>query len=130
MKSNRRTRRDAKQLFRLCLSDGLLDANRVRDVVRRISQSGYRERLGVLWLFRRLVALYTARHTASVQSAVPLHPDLQADVEARLSKLYGPGLSISFAHDRGLLGGMRIKVANDVYDGSVRGRLNALNARF
>jgi F0F1-type ATP synthase delta subunit len=29
-----------------------------------------------------------------------------------------------------LLGGMRIKVGSDVYDGSVQGRLNALKESF
>jgi len=57
---------------------------------------------------------------------MPLPPDLQADVQAGLARAHGPGLHISFAHRPTLIGGMRIQVGCDVYDGSVRGRLAAL----
>lgn len=130
MKRAQQARRDAKQLFRLCLTHGLLDEDRVREVVQRVSQTKYRNRLGVLAQFRRLVRLDCARHTATVESAMPLPPDIQAEVQAGLSRLYGPGLTISFTDSPALIGGMRVKVGSDLYDGSVQSRLAALEARF
>jgi F-type H+-transporting ATPase subunit delta len=55
---------------------------------------------------------------------------MQASVQAEISRVYGPGLTISFTHSPALIGGMRIKVGSDVYDGSVQARLAALEARF
>jgi F-type H+-transporting ATPase subunit delta len=55
---------------------------------------------------------------------------LSASIQARLAGAYGPGLSISFAQNPALLGGMRISVGSDVYDGSVQGRLAALEQSF
>ena len=78
----RQAKRDAKQLFRLCLVDGLLDEDRMRQVVERVSESRNRNRLGVLAQFRRLVKLDRARHTATVESATPLPPAMQASVQA------------------------------------------------
>jgi F-type H+-transporting ATPase subunit delta len=130
MVTTRQTKRDAKKLFRLCLTDGMLDPQRTRDVVKLVGESRYRRRLSVLWVFRRLVALYTARHTATVKSALPLAKDLIDEIQSGLSRQYGPGLAFSFTQDRGLLGGMRIKVSSDVYDGSVRARLHAVEERF
>ena len=130
MKRAQQAKRDAKQLFRLCLTNGLLDEDRVRQVVERVSQTKNRNRFNVLAQFRRLVKLDSARHTATVESAVPLPPDMQAGVQAGLSRLYGPGLAISFASSPALIGGMRIKVGSDLYDGSVRSRLAAVEARF
>jgi F0F1-type ATP synthase delta subunit len=39
-------------------------------------------------------------------------------------------VSTSFADTPALIGGMRVKVGSDVYDGSVRGALLALEERF
>jgi F-type H+-transporting ATPase subunit delta len=130
MKSTKKARRDAKQLFRLCLANGLLDEGRVRQVVQRVSETRYRNRFNVLSEFRRLVELDCTRHAAVVESATPLPPGMQASIQAGLARLYGPGLNTSFTPSPALIGGMRIKVASDVYDGSVQARLAALEARF
>jgi F-type H+-transporting ATPase subunit delta len=59
-----------------------------------------------------------------------LPADLQADVRDSLARIYGPGLNLSFAQNPALLGGLRIKVGSDVYDGSVQARLTALEQSF
>jgi F-type H+-transporting ATPase subunit delta len=122
--------RDAKRLFRLCLVNGLLDEARASQVVRRIGETRNRNRFKVLARFQRLVRLERTRHTATVESATPLPPGMQASLQEGLTRVYGPGLNTSFVHSPALIGGMRIKVANDVYDGSVQARLAALEERF
>jgi len=130
MKTTRQAKREAKRLFRFCLVSGLLDEARTRQVVQRIIDGKRRGGLALLSHFRRLVKLDHARHTAQVESAMPLPEDLRASVQAGLARTYGPGISASFAHNPGLIGGMRIKVGSDVYDGSVRARLAALERNF
>jgi len=130
MKTTKQTKREAKRLFRFCLVDGLLDAARTRQVVQKIIDAERRGRLAVLSHFQRLVRLDLARHTAQVESAMPLPEDLRASVQAGLARTYGPGISASFAHNPELIGGMRIKVGSDVYDGSIRARLAALERGF
>jgi F-type H+-transporting ATPase subunit delta len=130
MKATKKVRRDAKRLYRVCLVDGLLDPDRARRVVQRVSEAGHRNRLAVLSYFRRLVKLDQDRHAALVQSALPLPPDLRATIQGGLTTVYGPGLSTTFVEDPGLIGGVRIAVASDVYDGSVRGALASLESEF
>jgi len=130
MKTNRQTKREAKRLFRFCLVNGLLDEARTRQVVQGIMDAKRRGGLALLSHFQRLVKLDLARRTAQVESAMPLPEDLRASVQAGLARTYGPGISASFAHNPGLIGGMRIKVGSDVYDGSVRARLAALEKGF
>ena len=130
MKTNKQAAREAKQLFRLCVSNGLLDEGRVRQVVERVIRSQYRGYLAVLAHFRRLVKLDQERHTAEVESATPLPADLRASVQAGLEKLYGPGVDIQFAIRPSLIGGIRVKVGSDVYDGSVESELAALERSF
>ena len=130
MKTTKRLESDAKHLYRLCLVDGSLDEDRVRQVVRRVLESRQRGSFALLSHFRRLVKLDCARHTATVESATPLSTDLQTSVSSDLERVYGPKLSISFADNPALIGGMRIKVGSDVYDSSVKARLAALERAF
>ena len=130
MKTNKQAAREAKQLFRLCVLNGLLDEGRVRYVVERVIQSHYRGYLLVLSHFRRLVKLDQERHTAEVESATTLPEDLRTSVQAGLEKLYGPRIDIHFAIRPSLIGGIRVKVGSDVYDGSVESELAALERSF
>jgi F-type H+-transporting ATPase subunit delta len=130
MQSNRRVKRAARQLFRLCLRDGVLDAARVRLVAERLSTSRRRGALPVLTSFQRLVRLETGRHTAVVESATPLADSVRAQIADGLARTYGHDLETAFRDNPTLIAGVRIKVASDVYDGSVRARLNALEARL
>jgi F-type H+-transporting ATPase subunit delta len=50
----------------------------------------------------------------------------QEQVKSVLTKRYGPGLQFQFAQNPALIGGMRIKVGSDVFDGSIQGRLAQL----
>ncbi len=130
MKIKKQTKREAKQLFRLCRVNGLLDEGRVRRVVEQIVAAGRRDCPAILSHLGRLVKLDLARHTATIESATPLPADLQAAVEDGLMRRYGPGLTTAFAHRPALIGGMRIQVGSDVYDGSVRAGLAALEKSF
>jgi F-type H+-transporting ATPase subunit delta len=130
MKVTRKTRRSARQLFRLCLVDGRLDEGRVRQVARRIGESKRRGAIPVLSGFQRMVRLDRDQRRASVESATTLTDDVREDVRAGLARIYGPGLETSFAENQGLIGGMRIRVGSDVYDGSVRAKLAAIEARL
>jgi len=86
--------------------------------------------LNTLSYFLRLVKLDAARHTARIETAAPLPPELQARVTAALTKQYGAGLTASFTEQPALIGGMRIQVGSDVYDGSVKERLAVLAQSF
>jgi F-type H+-transporting ATPase subunit delta len=130
MKSTRRTRRAARQLFRLCVVDGRLDEERVRRVARRIAESRRRGGVAVLSDLQRLVRLDRERHTAVVESATSLSDDVREDVKTGLARIYGTELETSFEHNPALIGGMRIRVGSDVYDGSVRSKLEALETRL
>jgi F-type H+-transporting ATPase subunit delta len=130
MKTTRQIKREAKRLFRFCLVNGLLDEARTRQIVQRIIDAKRRGGLALLSHFQRLVKLDSARHTAKVESAMPLPEDLRVSVQTGLARIYGPEISASFAHNPELIGGMRIQVGSDVYDGSLRARLAVLEENF
>ena len=130
MKVSKQARRDAKELFRSSVVNGVLDENRVRQVVSKVIQAKPRGFVEILSHFQRLVKLEVERRSAKVESAMPLPPEIQADVTSKLGKIYGQGLNILFVQNPALLGGLRIKVGSDVYDGSVQARLEQLAESF
>ena len=130
MKISKQERREAKELFRSTFANNLMDEARVRKAVDALLNQKPRGFVGILAHLQRLVKLELDRRTAKVESATALSPQDQSTVQANLTKRYGHGLNISFVHNPALLGGMRIKVGSDVYDGSVQGRLNALKESF
>jgi F-type H+-transporting ATPase subunit delta len=130
MKISKQSRRDARQIFRACLAGETLDENRARQAVAAVVQQKPRGYMAVLTHFQRLVRLEIARRTARIESATPLAPQTQAQVQGDLTRRYGPGLTFTFAQNPALIGGVRIQVGGDVYNGSVQGRLAALRESF
>ena len=130
MKITKQARRDAKQLFQTCRVGGRLDEPRVRQVVGAVIAQKPRGYVGILSHLQRLVKLELDRRTARVESAVPAGAALVAAVTAHLAQRYGAGLDVGFAVNPALLGGLRVQVGSDVFDGSVRARLQALEESF
>lgn len=130
MKVSKQARRDAKQLFRCCQVDGQLDAGKVRQTVGLLIEKKPRGYLGILHHLQRLVKLDEASRTARVESAVALTDAQQQDVRASLTRLKGGEVSVEFAENAGLIGGMRVKIGDDVFDGSVQARLAGLENQF
>lgn len=130
MKISKQSRRDAKQLFRACLVNGQMDEGRVRQTVSLVIAKKPRSYVATLSQFQRLVKLDLARRTARIESAVELSADAQSSVRANLARKYGANLELGFAVRPDLIGGLRVQVGSDVYDGSVQARLNNLEATF
>ena len=130
MKISKQSRRDAKQLFRACLVNGQMDEGRVRQTVSLVIAKKPRAYVATLSQFQRLVKLDLARRTARIESAVELSADAQSGVRANLVRKYGSNLELGFAVRPDLIGGLRVQVGSDVYDGSVQARLNNLEATF
>ncbi len=130
MKTNRQAQREAKRLFRVCVVNNSLDEGRVRQVVEQVITAGRPGGLKILSRFQRLVRLKREAHSAKVESSTPLPGDVRAQIESELARMYGGGLLMSYTDNPALVGGVRITVGSDVYDGSIKGRLTALSERF
>ena len=128
MKTKKRVKQGARELFRACLVDGELNDSRARQVAGRLAGSHRRGALALLSAFERLIRLQLDRRTAIIESATPLGEPVRTGIADRLHLTYGASLATSFNENPGLIGGVRIRVGSDVYDGSIRGRLRALEA--
>jgi F-type H+-transporting ATPase subunit delta len=126
MNISKQAQRDARQLHRSCQVNGRLDEDRVRQAFALVLARKPRRYIEILSRLQRLVKLDVDRHTAHVESAEPLPADLQADVKGRIQNIYGAGVNIRFSRNPELIGGLRVKVGSDLYDGSIRSRLEKL----
>jgi F-type H+-transporting ATPase subunit delta len=130
MKISKQAQRDARQLFRSCHVNNLLDENRVRQAIKLLSGQKPRGYVEILSRLHRLVKMDLEQHAARIESATPLPADLQADVTNEVKKKYGTGVNISFSQNPALIGGIRIQIGSDLYDGSIKMRLEKLEQSF
>lgn len=130
MKGSKQSRRDAKQLLQSCQVDGALDEARVRQAVALLIEKKPRGYFGTLQELQRLVKLDVNNRSARVESAVALSEAQQQEVRASLGRLKGADVEVEFAENADLIGGMRVKLGDDVYDGSVKTRLSRLAESF
>ncbi len=130
MKISKQARRDAKQLFRAAHSGSQLDEGRVRQMVDEIVTRKPRGYVAILSHLQRLIKLDLERRSARIESFSPLSPDMQAQVKSSLEQRFGAGLNFTFSQNPSLLGGIRVHIGSDVFDGSVRGKLDQLKEAF
>lgn len=67
---------------------------------------------------------------ANVTSAVELSAEQRAAIETQLATNSGKRVRSEYQVDPKLLGGVVVRIGSQVYDGSVRGRLQALGAQL
>lgn len=130
MKLGKQIRREAKELFRATLVNGRMDEAKVRAVVTLVIEKKPRGYLAILEYFKKLVKLEQDRRSVQVESAIALSPEQQGGVASSLERLYGSGLSVQYSVNPDLIGGLRVRVGSDVYDGSIAARLENLEENF
>jgi len=130
MKTITQVRREARGLWHACVANGAVDEARARTVVDRAIETNRGGVRAVLKDFVRRLRLDAAAHAALVSSATPLDEQLRTEIERSLARLYGQGLRTTFVVDPALIGGMRVQIGSDVYDGSVKANLAAIESRF
>jgi F-type H+-transporting ATPase subunit delta len=130
MKISRESRRLARELFRLSLVNGRLDASRASAISDRLVAEKPRGYLEILKEFSRLVRLELDRRHAIIESASPLDETSAINIVNTLKQRFGSDITTEFRVSPGLLGGLRIKLGSDVWDGSISSRLAALSQQL
>ena len=120
----------ARRIFRLCQTGGRLDEAKLSSAIRDLAQAKPRGYLGVLTALKRLVRLEMERRRVIVESASELDQASRDRIVSGIAVKYGVGLTFEFRTNPVLLGGLKIRVGNDVFDGSVQGRLDRLANAF
>jgi len=99
----------------------------IRNFVLLLAQEGKLGELSqVVRAFEQQAATQASTTPAEVISASVLDAAQQAKVVAQLRASYGDRLDLSFTVDPSILGGLVIRVGDQVFDNSARSRLSAV----
>jgi len=130
MKINKEIRQLSREMLRTSFTDGQLDAGRTRSLVDSLIEKKPRNYIDVLKNYRRLLRLELEKRRARVETASELDSTTSSELVANLKKKYGSDLTAEFIVNPELLGGMRVRVGSDVWDGTVRNRLEQLERQL
>ena len=130
MKINKETRQLSRELLRSSFVDGRLDGSRVSSIVKALIEKKPRHYIQVLEAYKRLLRLEVEKRTATIETATQLPPEAGQQIVENLKRRYGSDLTARFVVSPELLGGMRIRVGSDVWDSSVRNRLERLQQQL
>lgn len=126
MKVSKVAQSTARRIFRLCSKDGQVNESHLRMAIEKLATDKPRDYRGMLQALRRLLRAEEAKRQVTVESAVELTGATADEVKKSLASQYGKDLNFEFKVTPELLGGMRIRVGNDLFDGSVKARLEQL----
>ena len=120
----------ARRIFRMCRTNGRFDEAKMRQAIGWLTASKPRNYRGILAALRRMVRLELDRRHAVVESATELDEATKLRVAANLGAKYGGDLTFTYRSVPDLVGGLRVRVGSDVWDGTVKGRLDRLASAF
>jgi F-type H+-transporting ATPase subunit delta len=126
MKITKGIRRLSREMLRASFTDGQLDPGRIKSLADSLIEKKPRHYIHVLKNYRRLLRLEVDKRRARVETASEVDPVTSSELVTNLRKKYGSDLATEFVVNPELLGGMRIRVGSDVWDGTVRNRLERL----
>jgi F-type H+-transporting ATPase subunit delta len=126
MKLNKEIRQLSRKMLQASFTDGQLDRSRIAALVDSVIAEKPRNYINVLKNYKRLLRLEVEKRHATIETASEVDLAIRSEIVSNLKSKYGNDLATEFHVDPELLGGMRVRVGNDVWDGSVRNRLQRL----
>lgn len=130
MKINKEIRQLSREMLRASFTDGQIDRGKITSLVQSLIRKKPRRYLDILQYYKRLVRLEIEKRHARIESSTQISPETSARIVENLKKTRGRDLTTEFVVNPELLGGVRIRVGSDVWDGSVRDRLERLQKQL
>jgi F-type H+-transporting ATPase subunit delta len=119
---------------RTALADGLLAGRippNVLNLVRLLVQRGRAEILPAVAVeYQRLLNRRRGVVEAVVTSAAPLGPEETSALRAKLAEMTGGDVDLTVLVDEALIGGLTVRVGDQLLDASIRGRLERLRTQL
>lgn len=119
-----------RRLFRLCLEDGKINEASFRKVIKALTEKKPRNYKGILLTLRNLLRAELKKSHIIIESAEKLDEETKTSVEKDMKAKHGNELTFEYKVNSALLGGIRIQKGDDVWDGSLKSRLDRLENAF
>ena len=116
----------ATKLLQLSKEDGLVTSAAVEKVLSGLRELNLRNSKAVLNAYLSLVKKAIREQTVTIEYAGSLTPEALKTIIAKYEEQYARKLEVVTQETPDLIAGVRVSVADDVYDASVAGRLQTL----
>jgi len=126
MSLDKKTRRFAKNLFKLSLEDGAVSQARVSAVLAWVDRERPSQISNLLREYLRLITIEVERGQARVEHAGDLEPQALEQIAASFSRLYDRPIETASVPNPDLIAGLRIRIGCDVYENSIASQLAEL----
>lgn len=126
MSPSKKINRLAKRLIVLATVDGELDESSLWQAISRLKERGFKQLLPLLKVLRFKVARAVARQTLEVTSSNPLSEGALAALEKEFTEKYQRRLRLKTVINPSMIGGLQVRIGDDVYDASLMAQLNRL----
>ena len=125
MKIHKEAQRTARQLIRLTTRDGGVNEDAAKKIVAKIIKEKPRHYVGILAAYQRLLRLEVQKRHAVIESAVEIDGNERRSITTKLKKQHGD-ITTDYLVTPDLVGGLRVTLGSNVWDGSVKARLDDL----
>ena len=126
MSPSKKINRLAKRLIVLASVDGELDETSLWQAISLLKERGFKQLLPLLKVLRIKVERAVARQTLEVTSSNPLSEGALAALEKEFNEKYQRRLHLKTVIDPSMIGGLQVRIGDDVYDASLMAQLNRL----
>ena len=127
MQIPKEARRKSRDLFESALdSSGRPDPARALSIADLVVKAAPRHSVQILKEFARLIRLESEKHHAVIETASPLDEVTRNQILQTLLKRDGGSISVELKVTPSLIGGARIRLGSEVWDGTILTRLSAL----
>ncbi len=116
----------AKKLVQLSLEDGMVSAEKVTAVLATLAENPPRRFKPILKQYLRLAKQEIRKSEAVVEHSGELGEETLRDLKDRLSTRYNRTINVTARENPDLIAGVRVSIADDVYDISLAGQLDNL----
>jgi F-type H+-transporting ATPase subunit delta len=130
MRIAKEARKVSRQLFKHSFTEGKLDKEKISHMVESLLADKPRHYVDALKVYQRLLRLEVEKRHAVIESATQLDNSVADKILANLHSRYGEDLTTEFRTNPELIAGLRIKIGDDVWDGSVKNRLHKLQEQL
>jgi F-type H+-transporting ATPase subunit delta len=128
MKISREARRSARELLHLSMPGGRLDRARIAEISSALVDQRPRGFFAILKEYSRLVRLELEKRHAVIESATELDAQSAKNLSSAIHSKFGEDFTTEFRVTPTLVGGLRIQVGSDVWDGSIAAKLAKLQS--
>jgi len=131
MKISKEAQDTARRFAKICITgEGVVDEAGMNAVIAKLREAKPTNHQAILVSFKHFIETEIKKGLATIESAVELAADVKKGIEDSLTAKYNRTLSFTYQITPELLGGVKIRVGDDLIDNSVQAKIDKLQAAF